>query len=102
MVTLKEKEGGEEEDNSRKELEKVQKALETTKHRLLEMNCLQKMLEKFVAKFVKVEAELGEVRAKMAETKKTNIVEFKESDAYKIELNIIAIQFLAKERLKMK
>lgn len=66
------------------------------------MEGLQEKMEELNAKASKLEAELGEVRAKIVKTKETNIAQFKESDAYNLELNMTVAQFLAKERLKMK
>lgn len=66
------------------------------------MEGLQKMLDELTARSIGVEDELSKVRAKMIEAKKNSIVRFKGFDAYKMELNLIIAQFLAKERVKIK
>lgn len=59
------------------------------------MEGLQGKLDKLTTKSIGVEVKLDKV-------KKTSITEFKEFDAYKLDLNITVAQFFAKERLKTK
>lgn len=49
-----------------------------------------------------LKVEMEGLKAEMSVTKKTNIVEFKELDTYKFELNSTTALFLAKERVKTK
>lgn len=56
----------------------------------MEMENLQRKLDELHAKSTGVEAELGEVREKMVGVRKTSIVKFKVSDAYKLEHNMTA------------
>lgn len=76
--------------------------LESTEHKLVDIEGLQDKLDRFNAKTIGLEAKVIGLKAKMTETKEINIAEFKEFDAYKLEFNMIATQFFAKERLKMK
>lgn len=68
----------------------------------MDIEGLYKKLERLNTKAVRLEAEVGELKAKMAEIKEAGIIKFKEFDAYKLELNMAAAQFLVKERLKIK
>lgn len=59
-------------------------------------------MDKLNIKVVELEAKVDELKLKVAEANEVSITKFKESNAYKLMLNIVVAQFLAKERLKMK
>lgn len=48
-------------------------------------------MDELSTKFARVEAELGEFRAKMVEVRETSITKFKKFDAYKLELNMTIV-----------
>lgn len=84
------------------EFKQVQNALENSKHKLVDMECLKEKLKELNAKVIGLEAKVGELKVKISKTKKASIIEFKQFDTYQLELNMTVTQFLAKERLKMK
>lgn len=70
--------------------------------KLVDMEGLEEKLNELQVKVVGLEAKVEELKTKVSETKKVNIDNFKESNTYKLALNIISTQFFAKERLKIK
>lgn len=84
-----------------REIEQVQKALEDAKLKLVEMESLQANLDKLNTKVIGLETEVDELKTKVSEVKEVGIIEFKESDAYKLVLNTVVAQFFTKTRLKM-
>lgn len=89
-------------DNIIGELGLVQKVLENARLKLAEIESLLGKLEELIAKTTELEVKVGELKVKMVEAKKVGIIKFKESNNYKLELNITPAQFFAKESLKMK
>lgn len=51
---------------------------------------MQEKLYKLKGKVVGLEVEVKELKAKVLKAKEVNIVEFKESDTYKLALNTVA------------
>lgn len=63
-------------NNLMREFEQVQKALKKTRHKLIDMEVLQGKLEELNAKAVRLEAEVNELKAKMAKSKEVDIAKF--------------------------
>lgn len=54
----------------------------------MDIEGLQEKLKGINAKAVGLEAEVSKLQVKMIETKETRMIEFRESNAYKLELNM--------------
>lgn len=85
----------------RKKLGQVQKSLEDTKFKLVEMESLQEKLDKLKRRAMGLEAEVDKLKTKVSKAKEVSNIEFTELGTYKLAFNTVVSQFLAKE-IKMK
>lgn len=75
----------------------MQKALDDTRLRLADLEHLREKLDEFNMKVASLEAEMDKLKLNMTASKKVSIVNFKESNSYKLMLNTVAHNFLPKK-----
>lgn len=67
----------------------------------MEFDTLHRKMDKLKDKARGLEAWVDELKDKVSRAKDVGVAEFKESDAYRLELNTVIVQFLCKKRVNI-